>query len=119
MMFSLRPSRVSNINLLRKFSSPSLPLKALILQYTYVANMLEKRSPYREGHLALLTKLVDSKTLIAAGAYTPSIDGGLFLFNYDKRKELDEFVKADPYVTAGLVSNVSVKEWSIAVGSIQ
>jgi uncharacterized protein YciI len=81
--------------------------------------MFEKRAPFREDHLSLLTKLVESKTLIAAGAFTPTVNGGLFLFNYEKRKELDEFVKTDPYVVAGLVSEISVKEWSIAVGSIQ
>ena len=56
--------------------------------------------------------------LIAAGAFNPPT-GAMFLFSAEGGKSAaDNFVKQDPYVSAGLVTNHSIKEWTVAVGDL-
>ena len=54
-----------------------------ILQYAYVSGYLEKRKPYRPGHLALLKEYYDQDVIVAAGltGRPTSPYGSMFLFN--------------------------------------
>eukprot|EP01039_Chlorochromonas_danica_P007565 gene7565-8365_t len=98
-------------------SSSSPPKKKFLLEYQYVDNMAEKRGPYRSGHLELAQKLVKEKVIIAGGAFLPKVDGALFIFE-GLPEDVENFVKHDPYVQAGLVPRYTIKEWAVAVGSI-
>jgi uncharacterized protein YciI len=92
-------------------------VKTYLLEYTYVADIAEKRGPYRPGHLALATKYLEAGSIKYGGAYTPNLEGALFVFKSTK-STIEEFVKEDPYYTAGLVPTYSIKEWGVAVGEL-
>ncbi len=85
------------------------------LFYDYVPDILERRKPLREAHLALLQRLHEDGQLVMAGAFQPP-DGALFVFWVDAPSEVEDFVKADPYAQNGLVTGWRVREWTVAVG---
>eukprot|EP01038_Epipyxis_sp_PR26KG_P005072 gene5072-7078_t len=87
-----------------------------LLEYKYVKDMALKRDPYRKDHLMLANS---TPTIVAAGAYTPDLDGAMFIFKSKSKADIDEFVAKDPYVIAGLVSEMRIKEWSVPVGKIE
>lgn len=87
----------------------------LVLFYDYVPDMLERRVPHREAHLALVRRLHAEGRIALAGAFTP-LDSSLLVFRADGPAEVEAFVKADPYVQHGLVTSWRIREWSLVVG---
>lgn len=51
-----------------------------ILQYDYVPDILEKRGPFREGHLAAARRLQEQGKCVIAGAFGDPVAGGMFVF---------------------------------------
>merc|ERR1719263_2707401 len=91
------------------------PTKCLILRYVYVEGILEKRTPYRAGHLAHWKKLSDEGRLLLGGALDPPEAAYLILKGVD-REALEALVKSDPYVINGLVPSHEVMDWNVVVG---
>lgn len=54
--------------------------KYYLLNYTYVPDILEKRGPYREAHLAGAKKHLDAGRLVAGGAVGDPVEGAVFFF---------------------------------------
>jgi hypothetical protein len=46
------------------------------------------------------------------------VDGAVFVFQGDSPAVAEEFAKADPYVTNGLVKNWRVRAWTTVVGDL-
>lgn len=90
----------------------SEPLRLLALRYSYVAGILERRAPHRDAHLELVRGWSEEGRLVIAGALGEPPHGALFGFDCDEAA-VAEFVAADPYVEAGLVSERSVEPWTI------
>lgn len=86
-----------------------------ILFYTYVKDVAERRAPLREGHLALLGKFKNEGKLVMAGAWNP-LDGAALVFKGADQSVVDEFIKADPYIANGLVTQRQVREWNVVIG---
>ena len=63
----------------------------------------------------MLEILLKDGKLLGAGPWSPAT-GALFIFKSNSTKEVEEFVKDDPYVSAGLVTNYSIKEWNKVIG---
>ena len=66
--------------------------------------MLEKRDPYRAGHLGLIKEMAAEGRVLSAGAFTDPVDGAMFVFT--DREAADEFKAKDPYgppVVAGSI----------------
>lgn len=82
--------------------------------------MLEKRTPYREGHLNLAKELISQGKCesggptMQPGAQIPS--GALFIFSDLASAEF--FVKKDPYVENGIVTGHSIEEWNVVVQKV-
>lgn len=99
----------------RQFSSSlkaSPPETQFILRYDYVADVLEKRGPYREEHLELARKMS-----LSGGPTTPldaTVPTGAF-FTFATAEDAQEFAALDPYVTAGIVTHQEISQWTIAV----
>lgn len=96
-------------------SPPAGPPSAWLLTYKYVEGILDKRVPYREGHLGLANDLAAAGKMIAAG---PLVDatGALFIFGTSQgQADAVQFVENDPYVKAGLVTSYEIKEWAVGV----
>mmetsp|Transcript_23363 Transcript_23363/g.28704 ORF Transcript_23363/g.28704 Transcript_23363/m.28704 type:complete len:134 (+) Transcript_23363:130-531(+) len=103
---------------IRSFSQ-TIPLAATnyLLKYEYIPDVLEKRDPYREGHLNLAKKLIaENKCLSGGPTGEPNMEvptGALFIFTDLESAEL--FVKEDPYVDGGIVTSHSIEEWNVVV----
>ena len=88
-----------------------------ILFYAYVENIIEKRKPYREEHLALAQRFVADGKLILGGAYAEPADGAAIIFKVETKADVLFFVENDPYVKNGLVTQWYIREWNAVVGT--
>ena len=88
-----------------------------LLQYDYVDNVVERRAPYRERHLALVNEYVEKGGLVLAGAYAEPVDGAVLVFKTDERAKVEEFAIQDPYVKNGLVTEWRIREWTVVAGT--
>lgn len=121
---SLRPvssrpsahSRPLNVCCMASQAAPAGP-KYYILNYKYVADIVEKRGPYREAHLSAARQKLDAGKLVMAGAAGDPVEGAVFIFKDITKEEIEEFVKSDPYVLNGLVPDYNIKTYAVVVGS--
>lgn len=88
-----------------------------VLTYDYVPDVLEKRTPHRPGHLALIQELHAAGTILYAGAFDPPTDGALFVFKAAAAAEVEAFVRRDPYVKHGVVTGHRIRPWNVVVGA--
>jgi uncharacterized protein YciI len=84
-----------------------------LLFYDYVDDILERRAPHREGHLALIQRWKDDGRVVMAGAVGEPPHGGLLALRVDDPGEAEAFVAEDPYVKAGLVTQWRVEPWMV------
>ena len=89
------------------------PTKQYILRYDYASDVLERRGPYREEHLALAKRSCISGGPTASTKNPSLPTGALFIFP-DSLSAMS-FVDHDPYVSAGIVTAVSIEEWTVAI----
>mmetsp|Transcript_30763 Transcript_30763/g.63384 ORF Transcript_30763/g.63384 Transcript_30763/m.63384 type:complete len:156 (+) Transcript_30763:96-563(+) len=112
----LNPKPIGSHSTTRLLSSP--PTRFL-LSYEYIPDVLEKRGPYREGHLGLAKDMIEKGTCVSGGpTLSPGEDipnGALFVFT--TKDAAEKFVAEDPYVSGGIVTGHSIDEWSVVVGS--
>ena len=54
-----------------------------VLVYDYVADVMERRAPHRDAHLAWIREWVDGGLLLSAGALADPPTGALFVFGGD------------------------------------
>ncbi|KAL7526488.1 hypothetical protein ACHAXR_001513 [Thalassiosira sp. AJA248-18] len=98
------------------FSSP--PTRYL-LSYDYIPDVLEKRGPYREGHIGLAKEMIEEGTCVSGGPSSVPREGvpngALFIFTTEDAAE--KFVAEDPYVANGIVTGHSIAEWTVVVGT--
>lgn len=85
------------------------------LFYDYVEDVVEKRAPLRDDHLALAREWKQDGRIVMAGALGKPPSGALFVFLVDDPAQVDEFVAADPYVAGGLVSEHRVVPWTVVI----
>jgi uncharacterized protein YciI len=88
-----------------------------VLTYDYVPDVLERRGPHRDAHLALARELHAQGKLLLAGAFDPPTDGALFVFKVDSAAEVEAFVARDPYVKNGVVTGHRVRPWNVVIGA--
>eukprot|EP01025_Chloroclados_australasicus_P042823 TRINITY_DN45560_c0_g1_i2.p4 TRINITY_DN45560_c0_g1~~TRINITY_DN45560_c0_g1_i2.p4 ORF type:complete len:100 (-),score=16.86 TRINITY_DN45560_c0_g1_i2:316-615(-) len=87
-----------------------------ILEYKYVADILEKRGPFREKHIAAAKMLSEQGKMSIAGAFGQPPEGALFVFKEMSVEEIEKFVKDDPYVVNGLVTEWKIKPYAVVIG---
>jgi uncharacterized protein len=88
-----------------------MPETLYLLHYDYVADILEKRAPHREGHLAVIARFHEEGKIVLAGAAGDPVRGGLFVFR--DAADVEPFMAEDPYVAAGLVTAHRVEPWTV------
>lgn len=90
-----------------------------LLTYDYIPDVLEKRGPFREGHIGLAKEMVEEGTCISGGPTLLEEDGipngALFIFT--SKDAAESFIKGDPYIEGGIVTSHSISEWSVVVGT--
>lgn len=88
-----------------------------LLFYDYVENVVQRRAPYREAHLALVRECVARGELVLGGAFADPADGAALVFKVEDRAKVEEFVGMDPYIVNGLVTGWRIREWTVVVGT--
>jgi uncharacterized protein YciI len=87
-----------------------------VLFYDYVENVLERRAPLREKHLGLAKKAHERGELLLAGALSDPVDQGVLVWKVENPSTIEEFAKADPYVTGGIVERWRIRPWNVVIG---
>lgn len=104
--------------LLRSFATTApVPRPLHLLLYTYTEDAVEKRAPHRGAHLALALESEQRGELLLGGALADPVDGGVLAFA-GGRAVAEGFAHADPYVLNGIVTDWTVREWTVVVGSL-
>ncbi len=75
-----------------------------LLLYDYVEDIVTRRGPYREAHLAALAHEHQAGHLLIAGAFGDPPTGAAFVFAGVDADHVTSFAQSDPYVLAGLVA---------------
>lgn len=88
-----------------------------LLFYTFVENILERRTPYREEHLRLAEEAHARGELVMAGIFVDPTDGAVLVFRADDDEPVRGFVQSDPYVSNGLVREWHIRSWQVAIGA--
>ncbi len=87
-----------------------------LLFYEYVKDYVPKRAPLRAAHLELARKSYERSEMVLGGAYAEPDHGAVIVFRGESPAVAEEFAKADPYVTSGLVTRWEVKKWLTVIG---
>ncbi|MSP78703.1 MAG: hypothetical protein EXR67_04015 [Dehalococcoidia bacterium] len=87
-----------------------------VLFYDYVEDILTKRAPFREQHLALIRQLHERKQVVMGGAFDNPVDGAMIIFRADDTKPIESFVASDPYAKNGLVKKWRIRNWNVVIG---
>lgn len=84
-----------------------------LLFYDYVADIAERRTPFRPEHLQLVRDAQAAGELEMAGALDEPLDGAVFVFTCATPEPIERFTAADPYVQNGLVTRMSIRRWNV------
>jgi uncharacterized protein len=84
-----------------------------ILFYDYVEDILERRGPHREAHLAGIGAEREAGRVVMAGALGDPPHGAVIVFGDVERDAIEGFARSDPYVRAGLVTAWRVEPWNV------
>lgn len=84
------------------------PRKLQLLTYEYVSDMLERRDPHREAHLARAAEWEESGKLLLVGATGDPPSGAILIFDCPA-DEVESYADSDPYALAGLITNYRIE----------
>jgi hypothetical protein len=88
-----------------------------ILYYDYVPDVLERRAPHREAHLARIGEWVSGGGLLMAGALGEPPSGAAFVFGDVPEADIERFADGDPYTAAGLVTARRIVPWNVVASA--
>jgi hypothetical protein len=86
-----------------------------LLLYELAPDYLDRRSHFRDRHLAHAWEAADRGALLLAGAVGDPVESALLLFS--AADAASAFAGADPYVREGLVRSWRVVPWATVAGS--
>jgi uncharacterized protein YciI len=86
-----------------------------LLLYEYADDILTRRAPHREAHLAALEREREAGHLLIAGAFGDPPNGAAFVFIGVDSDHVTAFAQADPYSRAGLVRSWRVEPYNAVV----
>ena len=86
------------------------------LFYHVVDGFVERRTAFREAHLAHAQKAAECGELMLGGALADPADTALIVFRADSPDIARAFAEKDPYVRNGLVKHWEVRPWNVVVG---
>ena len=87
--------------------------RTYILFYDYVDDMLERRAPHRDAHLAHVQSQRDAGHIVMAGPLGDPPTGAAIVFRGVGPDSIEGFVSDDPYVKADLVTDWRVQSWAV------
>ena len=84
-------------------------MKTVVLYETAPDTTMEKMMEVFPAHQENEDKFVKAGKILGVGPFAIPGDGAMAIFT--DKESAEEFVKGDPFVTTGLVSKVTIKEW--------
>lgn len=87
-----------------------------ILFYEVGEDYVARRAEFRDAHLEKAWASSARGELVLGGALANPADGAVLLFKGDSPAVAENFARADPYVTSGLVKRWHVREWTTVAG---
>lgn len=79
----------------------------------------DRRMEVRPVHREFLGKLAEQGICLAAGAYAPTErPGGLLILRGESAEQVDKILADDPYRSEGIVTDLEILEWGVAVGPV-
>lgn len=87
-----------------------------ILFYKTVDNYVERRKPFREEHLKLAMEAYNNGSILMAGALADPADEAILVFKGQGPAVAEAFAKNDPYVKNGLITEWTVRPWTVVIG---
>jgi uncharacterized protein YciI len=91
-------------------------MKHFLLFYDVAPDYLERRTAFRDAHLALAWGSHRRGELQLGGALTDPVDSAVLLFRAESIAVVEEFARTDPYVLNGVVVRWRAREWTTVVG---
>jgi len=88
-----------------------------LLIYHLKGDYLERRSQFREAHLAKAKDATRRGDLVIAGALAGPADMAILFFKGESPEAAERFATDDPYVHNGLVERWEVRRWNTVVGT--
>ena len=101
----------------RRLSSAVKVQRLHLLLYNYVDDVEQKRTPFRSAHIEHAKAAQSAGELALGGALAEPLDGAVLAFA-GGAEAAERFATSDPYVLNGLVTNWTVREWSVVAGSL-
>jgi uncharacterized protein len=87
-----------------------------LLEYALIDDYLDRRSAFREAHLALAREAHRRGDLILAGALAEPPDRAVLVWRTDDRSVVERFIDGDPYIHNGLVTSWTIRPWAVVIG---
>jgi hypothetical protein len=87
-----------------------------LLFYEVGDDYVARRAAHRNAHLEKAWAANERGELILGGALVDPVDGAVLLFAGDSPRVAEDFARADPYVTEGLVRRWHVRRWHTVAG---
>ncbi len=89
-----------------------------LLIYDLADDYLSRRGEFRGVHLKMAWDAHAMGDLVLGGALGEPVDRAILMFKGESPKVAEDFAKADPYVTNGLVKAWTVRQWMTVVGDL-
>jgi uncharacterized protein len=85
-----------------------------VMSGSYCVDVLEKRAPYREAHLAGLKQQKTDGILVTIGP-TKDLTKVFAIYEADDEQQVCQLVESDPYWQHQIWTDYEVKEWIQAI----
>jgi hypothetical protein len=82
-----------------------------LLFYDVVEDFVERRTPFREAHLALARGAHERDELVMGGSFGEPVDGAVLVFRCSDLSTVERFAEDDPYVRERLVTAWRIRRW--------
>jgi uncharacterized protein YciI len=92
-----------------------MPDSLTLLLYDYVDDIVERRGPHRDAHLAHWRALKEQGAVVMGGALGHPVHGGAFVLRGVDNDAIADLVAADPYVDAGLLTEWRAEPWNVVI----
>lgn len=104
----------SSLDIAARLVEQDRTMPHFLLIYELAPDYLERRSAFRDRHLALAWQAADAGALLLGGAVGDPVESALLVFS--TAEAAGAFAKADPYVAEGLVRSWRVVPWATVAG---
>lgn len=84
-----------------------------VLFYDYVDDIVQRRGPHREAHLASIRAARDRGEVLMAGALGDPPHSAAIVFRGVEPEVIESFARDDPYARAGLIRAWRIERWSL------